>query len=107
MIYEYCLVVERVFLLFSSLSLEAYDFEDSPENQIPNIPLLRVSKQVAHEAEKILYSRNNFVVPIFEDMEKFFSQYLDTPRRNALPGSDPSRSLYITMIFRGLKERTS
>jgi hypothetical protein len=56
MIYEYCLVVERVFPLFSSLSLEAYDFEDSPENQIPNIPLLRVSKQVAHEAEKILYS---------------------------------------------------
>jgi len=85
MIYEYCLVVDRVFPLFSSLSLEAYDFEDSPENQIPNIPLLRVSKQVAHEAEKILYSRNNFVVPIFEDMEKFFSQYLDTPRRNALP----------------------
>ena len=86
MIYEYCLVVGKVYPLCSKLSWESYGYEQYPTAyRLPDTALLAVSRQINLEAEKILYSRNTFVMPVLEDMEELYQGYLDTPRRNALP----------------------
>ena len=85
MIYENCLVVGKVFPLFSQLSWGIYEFlTPSTDNQVPKVALLSVSNQIHSETEKILYSNNTFVMPVLEDMEKLLRRYLHTPRRNAL-----------------------
>lgn len=86
MIYEYCLVVGKVYPIFSKLSWETYGYDKPPKNrQVPDTAILTVSRHVNYEAEKVLYSRNTFVMPVLEDMVKFYQRYLRTTRRNALP----------------------
>lgn len=86
MIYEYCLVVGKVYPIFSKLSWETYGYDEPPKNrQVPDTAILRVSRQVNNEAERILYSRNTFVMPVLTDMAKLYERYLRTTRRNALP----------------------
>lgn len=84
MIYEYCLMVGKVYPLFSKLSWETYGYKRARKHRVPDTALLQVSRQVNLEAEKILYSRNTFVMPVLKDMVRLFNQYLRTPRRNAL-----------------------